>query len=259
MLLSDDARRYAANQLKIVLRTDPVLPINHLEHRRDLTVTRERLHLSEQEWLDLCLEAQIHTALRDTTLSKGSRIREKHFFACASSKTAQLTHWNMRQLSGMAGIRFSLGIHPDHWELTALRRTNTPNEPIPDAIIHLEPRCLLDSKKTRSWHDAGFTYSEDIAVEWDSGSAVRTQLEAKVLAYKYVAYYQLWVAPTLARAITLQAICLKVLGDATRVGVMVVDWRTGICSAATLPKRGTRLSSILEPTMREVHNAWKWK
>lgn len=252
----DEAFVFASQQLKRILRTDPVLPVNHLEHRYDLTPTRERLRLSERKWLDLCLEAQIHTAMHYTALSKGSRNPEKHFFVCASSKTAKLTHWNMRQLSGMAGVRFCLGIHPDHWELTALNRTNTPNQAIPDAIIHLEPRTLEAGKVKRNWHN-DFGYLNNIAVEWDSGSAVRTYLELKVKAYTEIAYYQLWVAPTIGRAKTLCEICLDVL-DHTRFGILAVDWRTGQCRGRYLPKQGTHLSAALEPTMKAVHQPWKW-
>jgi hypothetical protein len=258
MSLSDTYAQQIAGQLRKILRTDPVLPIKHLNFRRDLTPTRERLHLTEREWINLCLESQIHTAMHNTTFTKGSRTLESHYFACASSKTSKLTHWNMRQLSGMAGIRSSLGIHPDHWELMALRRTNVPNQAVPDAIIHLKPRTLEAGKQKRSWRNVGLTYFDDIAVEWDSGSATRSDLETKVEAYKEIACSQLWVAPTMARAKTLQDVCCRIL-EPFHVGILVVDWRTGQCTGAGLPKRGTQLSEILEPTMREVHQPWNWK
>ena len=256
MPLLNAGYRYTIEQLRRILRTDPVLPIKHLEYRHDLTFNRERLRLSEREWIDLCHAAQIHIAMHNTTLTKGSRVVEQHFFACASSKTSKLTHWNMRQLSGMAGVRFSLGIHPDHWELTALNRTNTPKHAIPDAIIHLEPRPLLVGKIKRDWFSY-FGYETDIAIEWDSGSAVRTHLESKVIAYAGISYYQLWVAPTMARANTLCDVCSTVL-DPTRFGVLAVDWRTGKLYGQYLPPRGTNLSAVLEPTMREVHQPWRW-
>jgi hypothetical protein len=250
---------YTVAQLKSILRTDPVLPIAHLRYRYDLRPTRERLRLVEEDWIDLCHEEQLYVAERDTTLSKGSRRVEKHFFLCASSKVARFTHWNMRQLSGLAGTRFSLGIHPDHWELMALNRTNTPDQPIPDAIIHRHGQKLLPGYPKRSWSPFSFTYRSDIAVEWDSGSTVRQQLEQKFLSYTKVAQHQLWIAPTIDRANTLLSVGNQVLDDpCNHFGVMAVDWRTGLCQGASLPEQTSPFSNILEETMREVHVPWKW-
>lgn len=248
---------FVVQQLKETLKTDPVLPFQQLEFRRDLTSSREQLKLSVQRWLDLCSEAGIACAGRNTTYTKGSRNAEYHFFVCASKKTANLVHWNMRQLSGMSGLRFALGIRPDHWELRALVRTNIPEVAIPDAIIHLTPRKLLPKYPRRSWVNAGMPFFNDIAVEWDSGSAVRADLVTKICNYAQVAQYQLWVAATIKRAETLLEVCYEVLPDANKkIGVIALDWRTGQCLGHCLPARGTPFLDLLESTMQEVQIPW---
>jgi hypothetical protein len=237
-------------KLRRILQTDPVLPLKQLEARADLVFGSSTRKQSLEQWQRILELEGFALATRQTRLSVGARVSHLETFVCSSQRVSELTDWNLRQLAGLAALRYGLGIRPEHWQLRALERTNQHAQPIPDAMIHLaratNPVAMFSDsgkfQRMRTTQPA--TARTVIGVEWDSGSATRTELKQKILSYQQIAECQIWAVPTIARAKTI----MESLSQHLPVEVLMVialDWRTGKLLAQMRPYRGTVLEQFL--------------
>ena len=220
-------------RLRQTLQTDPVLTVKMLGQRRDLWTPGSRTPDDDAIWAALERDGFARTE-RVMTRSVGARVQTTQRFVCASKRVAELTSWNLRQLAGLAATRAGLGISPTAWKLRALERSNRPLA-IPDAEVGVQTRSAN-------------AFNHLIALEWDSGSATRSTLAQKITAYAAVAPGQLWLAPTIHRAVTLHESLSAVL-PAGSFGVLTVDWCDGLVLAAMLPHRGSWLELSLARVM----------
>ena len=169
-------------KIRTILRTDPVITSHQLEHRQGLIPDRIQIRPYSQEWYRLLKDADFactECLVKTSVYARGASFEQ---FICASEKVAGLTNWNLRQLAGLAALRYGLGIRPEHWQLRALERTNLSNFAIPDAIIYEsranKPKLKFDNNGRFNGIRKVDPASPEtiIAVEWDSGSATRTEL-----------------------------------------------------------------------------------
>lgn len=243
-------KSYVLKKVRRILRTDPVITTHQLENRLDFNPPEREIKPTAADWLGLldsegfvCIEHLVKTSV-------GARVKTPEQFVCASKRVAELTDWNLRQLAGLAALRYGLGIRSDNWQLRALERTNQSNVPIPDAMIHLSRATNPQVFQSDSYAFRGLRKvskakpSEVIAIEWDSGSATRTEMIGKIHSYAQVANYQIWVAPTTVRAKTITELLKDYLPiDASLV--VAVDWRSADLLWLMLPHRGSSLEQFV--------------
>ena len=226
-------------RLRQVLATDPVLTIGQLERRVDLILKSARFRPNPAEWAALLGSVGFALTERQVGTSVGARVKSLEVFVCSSTRVATLTDWNLRQLAGLAAVRYGLGVRAEHWQLRALERTNT-HMPIPDAMI----RLVGDKPATATYRPPPLPVHALVALEWDSGSATRTELVEKIRSYAATATCQIWAAPTLKRAMTIHELLSHHL-EPGHLATLAVDWRSGQAIDLMLPDRGTVLFTAL--------------
>jgi hypothetical protein len=249
------------SKIRRVLQTDPVITAQQLEHRNGLIAARVQNRPSAKDWFELLQKAEFACTERSVKTSVGARVSSVEQFICASKRVAALTDWNLRQLAGLAALRYGLGIPAEHWQLRALERTNLNDVAIPDAMIYEsranKPKARFDEYgKFQGLRPISPTSPEAlVAVEWDSGSATRTELTQKIQSYRLIAAHQIWAVPTLARAETILDLLKRELPNRGLM-VIAVDWRTGKLIRLMLPHRGTGLEQVLTRVM-PVDATWR--
>lgn len=254
-------KSYVLQKIRRILRTDPVLTVHQLEHRLDFSPIEWLIKPTARDWWDLLVKEGFACTELRLKISVGARVKTSEQFVCSSERISHFSDWNLRQLAGLAALRYGLGIRPDNWQLRALERTNQSNDPIPDAMIHLaratNPQIAQgDSVKIQGLRLTPKAKPEAvIAVEWDSGSATRDKISHKILNYSQVATSQIWAVPTQHRAETINQLLQASLSPAASM-VVTVDWRTAKLIRLMLPYRGGDLDSILS---RVVSIAAPWK
>ena len=248
-------------KIRRILQTDPVITAQQLEHRIGLIPSRIQHRPNSKDWFELLQNAEFACVERSVKTSVGARVSSVEQFICASKRVAALTDWNLRQLAGLTALRDGLSIPAEHWQLRALERTNLSDVAIPDAMIYEsranKPKARFDEygkfKGLRPVIKA--SPASLIAVEWDSGSATRTELTQKIQSYCLIAAHQIWAAPTVARAETILELLERELPNRGLM-VVAVDWRTGKLLRLMLADRGNGLRQVLTRVM-PVDASWK--